>query len=592
MSELTFGERISDVWTKLKIVGKVAFNIIPGGRFAFGTEVIRGVPLRVWKSLPPNIGDYYKQWFQKFADREWLVYQDQRITFGDAHRMYEAIGAELFENPHFNVQKGDRVGIAMRNYPEFLISFLAISAAGGVAVPLNALWGSSELEYAVSDAACTVLITDPERLALCLPFQKKVGFKVIMVRGDVNTVPAASASGAISWNEVLSNGISRLRENPSAPQRRRDMIVPEDEAMIMYTSGSTGFPKGVVHTHRSVGTSMKVGELATVVVPDPNGVQLMAVPLFHITALCAVGLFSIPSGTKIIMMRKWEAGKGLEIIEKEHVTRVTGVPTMMQDLMRHPAWDEKKVSSLKSVVAGGAPVPPSQVTEMREKSKQIDSTQGYGLTESMAIGTVNKGADYLMHPTSCGRPIPIICDLAIIDPDTKLKVPDGQRGEVCLRGAFIMKGYNNLPEKTAEAIDKDGYFHTGDIGKMEGGFVYILDRLKDLIIRGGENIDCSEVERAFVTHPAARECSVFALPDERLGEVVGAAVWVTDPSCTPAELRAHAAKSLAKFKVPDIDNIFFHHEALPKGYTGKLDKKGMRAHYSEIVSKRPKKSRL
>ena len=594
MADLTLSERLSDIWDKIKQYSTVAMGILPGGAFYFGTENVRGVDLRVWKSLPPALGAYYGQWFDKFRDKEWLVYEDDRITFGEAKRQYEALGAELRDSGKFGIQPGDRVGIAMRNYPELLISFLAVTAAGGVAVPLNALWKSEELEYAVSDAGCKVIIADPERLALCVPFASKVGFKSILVRGDVSRVAAAKTLGAEAWSDVLAAGAELTAADPKGAKRRIRGITPEDEAMIMYTSGSTGFPKGVVHTQRSVGTAMKIGEMLAAAMPEPGGgVQLMAVPLFHITALCPIGLFSIPAGSKIVMMRKWDAGKGLEIIQREQVTRFTGVPTMMVDLMGHPDFDPEKISSLKNVLAGGAPVPPSQVSQMRKKTKKISSGQGYGLTETMALGTVNKGVDYLRHPTSCGKPIPLMVEVAIIDPKTKKSVPTGERGEVCLKGAMIMKGYNNLPEKTAEAIDENGFFHTGDIGKLDsGGFLYILDRMKDLIIRGGENIDCSEVEAAIVSHPAVRECSVFGLPDARLGEVVGTAVWITDESVTTEELSKHAAKSLAKFKVPLPINIFIHREALPKGATGKLDKKGLRKQYGEVVSRRPTMSRL
>ena len=529
----------------------------------------------MFKSLPPALGKYYKYWFSKHSDKEWLVYENDRLTFGEARRQYEALGAELRESPHFNVQPGQRVGIVMRNYPELLVAFLAVTAAGGVAVPLNALWQSEELEYAVTDADCRVIIADPERMELCVPFAHKVGFKTILVRGRIADSPAATKLGAIAWDDVLSAGAQRNRADPKGASRRYRGIQAEDEAMIMYTSGSTGFPKGVVHTQRSVGTAMKIGEMASAAVPEPRGgVQLMAVPLFHITALCPIGLFSIPAGSKIVMMRKWDAGKGLEVIQREKVTRFTGVPTMMVDLMGHPDFNPEKISSLKNVFAGGAPVPPSQVSQMRAKTKSISSGQGYGLTETMALGTVNRGADYLRHPTSCGKPVPLMVEVAIIDPDTKRVVQTGERGEVCLKGAMIMKCYNNKPEKTAEAIDENGYFHTGDIGKLDsGGFLYILDRMKDLIIRGGENIDCSEVEAAIVSHPAVRECSVFGLPDARLGEVVGTAVWVTDETVTAEELSKHAAQSLAKFKVPLPINIFFHREALPKGATGSLTRR-------------------
>ena len=416
-----------------------------------------------------------------------------------------------------------------------------------------------------------------------------MGFKTILVRSSSVIVNVRVDA---TWEETITAGSIKVQKNPKNVQKRITNIQAEDEAMIMYTSGSTGFPKGVVHTQRSVGTAMKIGELQGIAMPTEGvPIQLMAVPLFHITALCPVGLMSIPNSAKVIMMRKWNAEAGLKIIEKEKVTNFTGVPTMMIDLMKSPSFDPEKVSSLKNIIAGGAPVPPSQVAEMRKKSKQISSGQGYGLTETMALGTVNRGADYISHPTSCGKAIPLMVEIAIIDPMTKKHLPEGQRGEVCIKGAMIMKGYNNLPEKTKDSIDQNGFFHSGDIGKVENGFVYILDRMKDLIIRGGENIDCSEVEAALADHPSVRECSVFGLPDERLGEVVGAAIWC-EREIHAQELCDHAARTLAKFKVPLAINIFFHNEELPKGATGKLDKKGLRDIYGKIVERRPTMSRM
>ena len=581
-ADLSFFERVTDAYKKVRAVASVAMGVLPGGTFRFGSEDVRGVPLRVFKNLPAGLGEYYRTWFSKYADKVWLIYEGERITFAEAERQFDALGAELASA--FGVRKGDRVGICMRNYPEFLISFFAITAMGAVAVPLNALWKTEELEYAITDAGCKVIISDPERTERCLPFAGKLGLRFVMARGDPS-LRVVRDSGAAMWSQVISSGSSK--PVPAYPRMHAD-----DEAMIMYTSGSTGFPKGVVHTQRSVGTAMKIGEMVTYVQPDPNGVKLMAVPLFHITALCPIGLFSVPAGHTIIMMRKWNAGKALDIIEAEKVTSFTGVPTMMRDLMEHPAFSPERVATLKGVVAGGAPVPPSQVSQMRKQAKKVESAQGYGLTETMALGTINKGADYLLHPTSCGRPIPLMVEIAIISPENGKPVPEGERGEVCIKGAMVMKCYNNKEEATRKAIDKNGFFHTGDIGKMEGGFVYILDRMKDLIIRGGENIDCSEVEAALCTHPSVRECSVFGLPDERLGEVVGAAIWIKDTSVPKEDLCAQAAKTLAKFKVPLPINVFIHTNELPKGATGKLDKKGLRAKYSAIVEARSQKAKL
>lgn len=368
------------------------------------------------------------------------------------------------------------------------------------------------------------MIADPERLALCSSFVGELGFRSILVRAESGFVPAITAT---SWADVLELGSGVLRTielGGGSVSIYEDALAasiePESEAMVMYTSGSTGFPKGVVHTHRSVGTAMKVGEMSKVAMGEAHSVQLMAVPLFHITALMPVGLFSIVSGSKVIMLRKWDAGVALDVIQRERVSRFTGVPTMIRDLLDHPAFSPDRVKTLSGVVAGGSPVPPSQVSHMRSKAKGMVPGQGYGLTETCALGTVNRGVDYLLNPTSCGKPIPLIVEVAILDPTTGDRVATGERGEVCIRGPMVMKCYNNLPEKTAETIDTNGYFHTGDIGRIDSaGFVYILDRMKDLIIRGGENIDCSEVEAALSLHPAVRECSVFGLPDSRLGEV-------------------------------------------------------------------------
>jgi acyl-CoA synthetase (AMP-forming)/AMP-acid ligase II len=297
-------------------------------------------------------------------------------------------------------------------------------------------------------------------------------------------------------------------------------------------------------------------------------------------------LHSIPAGIQLVMLRKWDAGRCLDLIEGLKVTRFIGVPTMIRDMLEHPEFKPERVASMKQFAAGGAPVPPAQVEKMRKVTKSTSSAQGYGLTETCGGVIVNRGVDYLKHPTSCGKPIPFVVEVAILDPATNKPVPDGQRGELCIRSAVNMVRYHNRPEDTKKAIDSNGFFHSGDVAKMEGGFVYILDRLKDIIIRGGENVDCSEVERALYEHPAVRECSVFGLPDERLGEVVATAVWLQGEA-TAADLSTHCAGKLAKFKVPQAEHIFFHTEELPKGATGKIDKKGMREKYTAEIKGAP-----
>jgi len=574
-------EKLMDVKEKVGMAATVISNLLPGGEIQMTTTEVRGAEMRVLKNLPPALADIYRPWMKQYAAKTWVVYEEERYTFGEALQQMDALAAELASG--FGLAAGQRGGIAMRNLPEFLIAFLGISVMGGVAVPLNALWKAEEMEYAFKDSGIKVVIGDVERLQMCVPFMSGLGVQPILVRGDAAT---ASSIGAALWQDVLGRGKAK------PPPSTKD-IKAEDEAMIMYTSGSTGYPKGVVHTQRSVGTSMTVGSLLNKLRPIQDSAILLGVPLFHITALANVFLFSLPAGEKIVMMRKWDAGKAITLIETLKVTKFTGVPTMVRDILEHKDYQPERVASLRYFVAGGAPVPPSQVSSMRKKAKSVVPAQGYGLTETMGGCITNSGVDYLKHPTSCGKPIPFLVKVVIKDPATGKVLGDGARGEICIGGPLLMKGYNNRLEDTQKAIDEEGMFHTGDVGKIEGGFIYILDRLKDIIIRGGENIDCSEVEAAIYQHPAVRECCVFGLPDERLGEVVGAAVWLQgSPNPSPAELEGHSRKLLANFKVPEGANIFIHTEELPKGPTGKIAKKELRDEYSKVVKSRPPMSKL
>jgi len=480
----------------------------------------------------------------------------------------------------FGAGRGTVISIAMRNCPEFMIAFCGIQALGGVGVPLNSLWGTAELEYAVKDSATNVLIGDVERLRLCGSFTSSLGVSAVLCRSG----PAeAQELGATPWADILQRGKGK-------PPRSLSDICPEDSAMIMYTSGSTGFPKGVLHSQQALNNFMKVGSLSLKLLPDDNPACLMAVPLFHITALGAIFMLSMARKEKIVLMYKWDAKEALDLIEQERISRFTGVPTMVRDMLEHPTFTAEKVKTMKQMLAGGAPVPASQVSKLRQKAKKVASSQGYGLTETLAMGTTITGVEYLKHPTSCGKPLPLLVDIAIKDPETGRVLPAGSRGEICIKSIFNMKGYHNKPEDTAKVIDADGYFHSGDVGEMHGGFVYIKDRLKDIIIRAGENIDCSEVEASLYTYPggSVRECSVFGIPEARLGEVVGAVLWLEGEQLpTAAQLSAHCKSNLAAFKVPLPEHIFIRNEPLPKGATGKIDKKGLRELHKNAASGPP-----
>lgn len=580
--EIGLGEKLSDIGNKLRLAGSLVGGMLPGGQFQLATVKRQGphgtYDVRCFKNIPKCVGPQIRTYLQANGDKDWIVYGDERITFRQAEKLIDQIGGEL--SASFGVKQGTVVAIAMRNTPEYMLAFLAVTAMGAVAVPLNSLWGTQELEYAVKDSGSTVIIADPQRLQSCMPFLPGSDIKTILCQGTADE--ARELGGAALWADVVAAGKGK-------PYPSIDKVEPDDTVMIMYTSGSTGFPKGVVHSQRAMNTFFKLGVLSKLMIPDPAPACLMAVPLFHITALGGIFLLSLPRAEKIVLMYKWEAGAALDIIEKEKISRFTGVPTMVGDMLSHPNFTEEKVKTMKSMLAGGGPVPPKQVETMRKKAKNIGSGQVYGLTETFGAGTNNAGTDYLKNPGSCGKPTPLLVDLVIKDPKGN-KLPEGSRGEICIKSAMLMNSYNNKPKETAEVFDKEGYFHTGDVGEMHGGFLYIKDRLKDIIIRGGENIDCSEVEGSFYTYPGdvVKEVSVFGLPDERLGEVVGACVYMEGDHPSVPELLAHMSKNLAKFKMPEANCVFVKNEPLPKGATGKIDKKGMREFYKSQMTPQSK----
>ena len=531
----------------------------PGAPFEIATIEVRGNPCRIYKNAPPNIRLLWLS-TAAYGDRDYIVYQDERLTYSEAHARVNAIAAWLSA---MGVRSGDRVAIAMRNYPEWLLIYWACVASGIAAVGMNAWWVAEEMAYALKDSEPKVLFGDAERL-------ERAGAPEGVIRVAVRT---AAGPGVTPWSEVIAHegGL------PVAD------IDPDADACIFYTSGTTGFPKGAQLTHRgcignlfSMVFAAQVGALATAratgvpidpAAPPPIPVALLTTPLFHVTANNCGAYAVTAGGGKLVLMYRWDPGEALRLIEQEKVTAVSGVPVMARELINHPEFISRDTSSLMSVAGGGAQVPPDLVGKIDASVESARPATGYGLTETSGIITSVAADFFVARPDSAGPVMPDF-EFKCVD-DEGREVAQGEIGELWVRGAQVIKGYLNRPEATAEAIT-DGWFHTGDIARLDAdGFVYIVDRKKDMILRGGENIYCAEVEAAAYRHPDVAECSAFGVPDPRLGEEVALAVYPRPGHTVTAEdLRTHLSVVMARHKIPRY--IWVLTEPLPRNASGKF----------------------
>ncbi len=556
----------------------VAAITAPGGQLAVGRATIRGVDYPVFENAPPSLREYFGLFMPAHRDREFLVYFDERLRFADVEAQATRIAAML-QHRH-GIAKGDRVAIAMRNYPEWIAAFIGAIAIGAVVVPLNAWWQTDELAYGLRDSGARLAICDEERLRRIAAIDGRPCQVLIAVR---TSATVAAELGATTLEEALAGALSEPWYLPP--------LYPEDDATIMYTSGSTGDPKGAVATHRSVvsgalnylvqGLAMlQLAQSQGIALPEQQ-VMLLNVPLFHITGSVPVMLVSIAIGRKMVIMHRWDAGEALRLIEKERATYFVGVPTMSLELMMHPDRDKYDLSSLVDIAGGGAPRPPEHVERLAQAFPGKNPAIGYGLTETNGVGAGNLRQNYRLKPDSTGRPSKPLVEMQICS-DDGAPLPPGEVGEVCIRSAANVRGYWMKPEATAAAFTPDGWFRTGDLGRFdEDGYLYIVDRKKDIIIRGGENISAVEVEAALYAHPAVAEASVFGLPDERMGEIVGAVVFAKPGEQLESEaLIEFVRRDLAAFKVPA--RLWIAHQPLPKLGSGKIDKVSLRSHYRAV----------
>ena len=542
----------------------IAAVTAPGERFETTDLEIRGVTVTVFRNAPPSLREIVLSTRAR-GDDIFLVYEDERWTFTRFADTVAALAAGLVDR--YGITKGDRVAIGMRNYPEWVVAFAAITSIGAISVSLNAWWTEDELDYALEDCGAKVLIADHERVERSAATRARLGIATVAVRSAGLDQPDVD-----KWHDVVVIG---------APMP--DVVVdPEDDATILYTSGTTGNPKGAVSTHRGVvqallgfGCRSAVDRVRNPKAPraDEPLAFILVVPLFHVTGCVPVMLSCLASGLKLVIMYKWDPERALELIERERVTNFVGVPTQNWDLLASPKFADHDTSSLRSVGGGGAPAPPELVRRMASNYPKASAGIGYGMTETNAYGPQNGGDDYLTHPTSTGRATPIL-QIEIRDLDGHA-VPNGEPGEIWFKGPHLIRGYWNKPDATAEVI-VDGWLRSGDIGRVDDeGFVYVEDRAKDMVLRGGENVYCAEVEAALYEHPKVHEAAVFGVPHERLGEEVAAAVMpVSGQLLTVEELQAHVAERLAPFKVPSI--IVIVDEPLPRNASGKILKRELR----------------
>ena len=537
----------------------------PGERFETTRIDVRGVPVTAFVDVPTSLREVFAT-ARARGDDTFLVFEDERWSFAEVMRHVDAMAALLVDR--YGVQKGDRVAVGMRNYPEWVIAFAAVTSVGAVSVSLNAWWTEDELDYALEDSGSTVLVADRERAERARAAAARLGTRVLAVRAG-DALPA----DVDRWEDLRPLG---------APMP--DVTVePDDDATILYTSGTTGRPKGAVSTHRAIlqaltafGCKTAIERLRRPDLPAPAGapVFILIVPLFHVTGCVPVMLSCFANGLKLVIMYKWDAERALEQIEREGVTNFVGVPTQSWDLLESPRFAEFDTSSLVAIGGGGAPAPPELVKRVSSSFKGGGPNIGYGMTETNAYGPGNSGPDYLTHPTSTGRAAPIL-EIEVRDPEGVRSLPRGERGEIWFKGPHLISGYWNKPEATAETI-VDGWLRTGDIGRIdEEGFVYVEDRAKDMVLRGGENVYCAEVEAALYEHPGVYEAAVFGVPHERLGEEVACVIYPRPGhELSVAEIQAHVRERLAPFKVPTVVTIAS--AQLPRNAAGKIVKRELR----------------
>jgi acyl-CoA synthetase (AMP-forming)/AMP-acid ligase II len=554
----------------LRMDGGIATLTGPGAPMAVSEIEVRGRAYPAIAAAPPSLAHYFAHFCAQHAEVTFLVAGEERLTFG---QVYDQAGGVARWMAAQGIGRGDRVGIAMRNSPSWIALYMGVLMAGGIVVLLNGWWQSEEFATALSEVECAIVFADPPR-GKRLADIEGLAARVVVI-DDLKPLPEALAA-------TTGDAETSLPE-----------LGPDDLATILFTSGSTGQSKGALSDHRAVlqGTLNYLAQALMMLgfaTEDGNPPQgqpstLLNVPLFHVTAEVPVMLQSFAMGRKLVLMPKWDAEDAMRLIEREQISYFVGVPLMSFEILTHPNRGKYDLSTVTDFAAGGAPRPVDHVRRINEEMGGAAPLIGYGLTETNGVGCGNWRENYLAKPNSTGRASAPLVDLAILD-DAGRKLGMGECGEVAIRSICNFREYWHRPDATAAAFSPDGYFLSGDIGYLdEDGYLFIVDRKKDIIIRGGENISCQEVEAAIYEHPLVAEAAVFGLPDERFGEVPGAVVHFHDgETIDEGALQGFLCEHIAAFKVPT--RIWIAADPLPRLGTEKIDKVGLRAKYRALAA--------
>lgn len=566
-------------WPKMSLKQIEALATAPGQKCEMEEVEIRGVLTRTWKNLPPALS-YLLMLSRTHGDREFTILNGHRVTY-EANFRATAVLAHWMQAQ--GIAKGDRVALCMRNFNEWPVVFFAATAIGAIIVPLNAWWTGRELEYGLKDSGAKMLFVDGRRHLVLDDHYANVPELAQVI---VNWPKGPLTRGHLSMQDVIGEPESwAALDDVGLPQVP---IAADDDATIFYTSGTTGAPKGALGTHRNILSNilstgygaaramLRRGEIPPEA-PEPK-THLIVIPLFHVTASSAFLMGNMVAGGTIIFMRKWDTVEALELIQRERVNSTGGVPTIAWQLLEHPDRAKYDLSSLESIAYGGAPSAPELVKRIYEEFGALPGN-GWGMTETMATVTSHQGEDYLNRPDSCGLPVPV-AELKIMSPDGSTEMPLGEVGELWAKGPMVVKGYWNKPEATAETFI-DGWVRTGDLARLdEEGFCYIVDRAKDIIIRGGENIYSIEVESVLYAHPAVTDAALVGIPHKILGEEPAAVVHLAPGEhATEQELKDWVRQHLAGFKVPVT--VRFVDGVLPRNANGKILKSELRKLFVE-----------